>query len=1020
MKRFNHNTFRILGIIIIFFSPFTAFAGDPVASIQFSDPIVSKNCWLNITTDKNAEAYTEVAEIGGSICRKIPAGKYLYVRFDKTVVPMKQKEIMIRITYWDHNSNSIWFNYNASSNNFKIADFNKSNSKGWATTLIPITDAKFGGQMSGGCDIRLGYNDSENYIKEITLEFGKLEPDSISAPEYHNTVENQFKEKSFAGYQIWHKAGPNPSDWVHWSYGKVPAAGSQVNVNIASFPDLSEYPDEEMFQTNLAPLGNGRPTKLYNDADKKVIDRQLAWLKKDGLDGVAIQRFVGGIGKTLTFTEESHLSNVKTACEANGKLFYMCYDLNGSDATIVNRMKIDWIFEIEQARHLTESPNYATVDGKPVVEIWGIGYNMATPEQCLGMIQFFHDRGCYLIGGVPGHWLSNGDTEFTEVYKALDAISPWTVGVYNSVDGANNYLKNRLISENNYCIENGMDLLPVCFAGSGNWLSADGSFSETDRLGGKLLWQQIINAKSIGLKSVYFAMLDEFEESTNLINGAVDYFDIPTDQYFETWAKDGIWVSSNYYLRLAGVASRVLRDEIPQTDEIPIPYSNGPIYFRNSFESRDTKFTMNGATLNKTMKIDPCFYHQKVLTKKNINEIKCTIEKSSNSRTGLYSAKITGKPGNATESFFYFQTSETKIDVKADMQLTFWKYTETELGRYTNIDLTFKSGKTLSALANYTDQYGNSMNPKNPRGTVGMWEKITCQIGHDELVGDQITGIAIAYDHPETNGTFTAWFDDIIIENSTELYVNQLPFGGSIPQLPGTLEAENFDVGREGLAYHDSDSKNTGEAFRADEAVEIEATTGNNFAVHFDAANEWIEYTVNIAEGGKYNFNFDVASTSEGCLKIEVDGVDKTGLFTIASTGGKETWKLVTKNGIELKAGVQVIRINCITPGFYLNSITVEEDKTEVDQLNASNMLLNVYPNPAKAEINITFTQKKSAKAEITLFNMQGQNVKSVSVGSKSGSNTVSLNIEELPEGIYFVRCATNEGIQNHKLIIEK
>ncbi len=757
-------------------------SSDPACTIIFSNSVQANG--MSFVQDNNtyAEAYTESSFIGGEECRKIPSGKFLYIKCDRSVIPTYEYELVIAITYYDNSNNNLWFNYNSTTEDYKIADFGKTKTNTWITTFINITDAAFSGKMNNGADFRLGYNGESNYIKDIKVYIGAFDPMSQAIPASPNNPASEFHGKSFAGYQIWHRAGNQTSDWVHWAYGKVPGPGLGVNVNVVSFPDLSEYPDSVLYPTNFSNLGNGKPTKLYNASDSEIIDRQMGWLKKTGLDGVAVQRFVGSIGRSVTITQKSHLTNVKNAAEATGRLFYICYDLNGSDAQIVERLQMDWVYEIEQIRALTSSPNYATVNGKPVVEIWGIGYNIGADKyQCLDMIQFFHDRGCYVIGGTPRGWRTNTDAmpDFTEVYKTLDAVSPWTVGAYNTVSGALNYLNSYMKADKTYCDENDMDYLPVVFPGSGNWLSADGSFSETDREGGYLLWQQVLNAKSIGLSSVYYAMLDEFEEGTNLINGAVDYFDIPTDEYFETFAKDGVWTSSDYYLRLAATAAQMLRDEIPETTTIPIPYSLGPLYYRNSFESRTTTFTQNERNSTRTMKIDPCFYNPEVIKFRGVKETSVTIANEPEyAKTGIYSAKISGTVNSTSSAGYYYKIADTKISVQENLQLTFWKFTVDDNGLYTTVDLIFKSGKTLSEFPNYVDNNSIAMSPEFARGTVGAWQKFTCQIGKDELVGDEITGIAISYSHPASNQPFTAYFDDVVIEygegNGTPTLVNSL------------------------------------------------------------------------------------------------------------------------------------------------------------------------------------------------------------------------------------------------------
>src|SRR5215212_2558137 len=70
------------------------------------------------------------------------------------------------------------------------------------------------------------------------------------------------------------------------------------------------------------------------------------------------------------------------------------------------------------------------------------------------------------------------------------------------------------------------------------------------------------------------------------------------------------------------------------------------------------------------------------------------------------------------------------------------------------------------------------------------------------------------------------------------------PFGGTAPNVPGVIQAENFDEGGEGVAYHDLDAANLGGAYRTT-GVDIEEihATGGGFAVDFAKAGEWTEYT---------------------------------------------------------------------------------------------------------------------------------------------------------------------------------
>jgi hypothetical protein len=53
--------------------------------------------------------------------------------------------------------------------------------------------------------------------------------------------------------------------------------------------------------------------------------------------------------------------------------------------------------------HITSSPMYGKQGGKPVVEMWGIGYNPSTgtSAQQDSLITWFEAQGCYVIISVP-------------------------------------------------------------------------------------------------------------------------------------------------------------------------------------------------------------------------------------------------------------------------------------------------------------------------------------------------------------------------------------------------------------------------------------------------------------------------------------------------------------------------------------------------------------------------------------------------------------------------------------------
>jgi predicted Rdx family selenoprotein len=143
------------------------------------------------------------------------------------------------------------------------------------------------------------------------------------------------------------------------------------------------------------------------------------------------------------------------------------------------------------------------------------------------------------------------------------------------------------------------------------------------------------------------------------------------------------------------------------------------------------------------------------------------------------------------------------------------------------------------------------------------------------------------------------------------------PFGGTPAAIPGLIEAENFDDGGEGIAYHDLTSVNSGGQYRQT-GVDIETCSdvGGGYSLGYVAVGEWLKYTVSVAATASYTFEARVASPGTGgTFHVEIDGVDATGALAVPNTGGWQTWRSVLLGGIPLTAGSHVMRVVIDTNG---------------------------------------------------------------------------------------------------------
>lgn len=135
------------------------------------------------------------------------------------------------------------------------------------------------------------------------------------------------------------------------------------------------------------------------------------------------------------------------------------------------------------------------------------------------------------------------------------------------------------------------------------------------------------------------------------------------------------------------------------------------------------------------------------------------------------------------------------------------------------------------------------------------------------------------------------------------------PFTGAALNVPGSVEAEFFDRGGQGLAYNDSDGFNEGGAFRPDEAVDLQVCSEGGFNVGWIRPGEWLEYSVDVTQPGRYQVLARVASLGAGgAFRVEREGVGLSGPVDVPVTGGWQTWTSVTGE-LPLLAGAQVLRL---------------------------------------------------------------------------------------------------------------
>lgn len=132
------------------------------------------------------------------------------------------------------------------------------------------------------------------------------------------------------------------------------------------------------------------------------------------------------------------------------------------------------------------------------------------------------------------------------------------------------------------------------------------------------------------------------------------------------------------------------------------------------------------------------------------------------------------------------------------------------------------------------------------------------------------------------------------------------------------IEAESFD------RYYDTDATHHGNCGSGPVDAEITLDpNGGQCHVGWTEPGEWIEYDVNLAQGGEYTLVFRLASEQANRrIRLEVDGVNVSGSITSPSSGW-QTFADRTVTNVPLTAGPHVFRVVFETGAVNLNYFDV-------------------------------------------------------------------------------------------------
>ncbi|HET9168387.1 MAG TPA: arabinofuranosidase catalytic domain-containing protein [Actinospica sp.] len=151
---------------------------------------------------------------------------------------------------------------------------------------------------------------------------------------------------------------------------------------------------------------------------------------------------------------------------------------------------------------------------------------------------------------------------------------------------------------------------------------------------------------------------------------------------------------------------------------------------------------------------------------------------------------------------------------------------------------------------------------------------------------------------------------NIVAAGYSQTPPGEAAYGGAAPEVPGTVQAANYDTGGQGVAYNVDSVNGTADGYRGD-GVDLETTgdTGGGYDLGWTSSGQSFRYTVDSAGAGTYTVSLRLASpngVTDGLHIADLAGTDLSGNINVPNTGGWQNWTTVNAT-VTLPAGTQTL-----------------------------------------------------------------------------------------------------------------
>ena len=352
------------------------------------------------------------------------------------------------------------------------------------------------------------------------------------------------------------------------------------------------------------------------------------------------------------------------------------------------------------------------------------------------------------------------------------------------------------------------------------------------------------------------------------------------------------------------------------------------------------------------------------------------------------------------------------------------------------ITVTFSDGFQLVAPANkmttnrdidISGEIASDFNQAYPNGSVNLSTSVTGSgitkvefydgavlLGEDttdpyEIKAENLSlGVHGFFSKVFVNGNFN-------VTNSVSVQVGeQIPFSGNAFQIPGVIEAGNYDkfeggVGQN-ISYLDLSLNNEGD-YRTDEYVDVLSSNSEGPTVGWFSAGEWLEYTIDVDNAGVYDLSFRYASGNSsggGPFYFEIEGEQISSDITVSNSGGWDSWSTKSVSDITLTKGEHVLRLFIENGEFNLGKMTFtyKEALSYVPPIADAGDNVSIISPTTTAVLNGSGSNDPEGES----LTYSWEQVYGPSIINFDSNTMASPNISNLVEGVYKCKLTVDDG----------